>query len=383
LASHMEIDLSELKNKSYGCLDNCAMCCYCQPEISEEELARFRKYGLTPGLTKEHIQGYVTDQPTAIKLQGGNGACHFLKEKRCTIHDKRPAFCRQFPVHVHALHRIQLNANLSCRGITPGGSTLEDFGNGLMSEISTEMKKATLAETMETIAWFEQNAKKNGVYQSPGRMREVVELLMPHIAEPGCVGRLLAFADSEPEIGSMPADKIVELVLACEPPEDLEEIAKQGNYEQFEIENPAWLPVYLDPDFRLNSFRSANGGIELLELHSDGKLEPLRAFPMEELGLLAPTSEALKIFADYAKLLNSRDQFLGSAYHVCAENDFEHDLLTVYLGMLGTALLDLWWRAGFVGKVLGKNVLDAELAAEGVRAFDMDCLDMPTVGVFF
>lgn len=379
----MDIDASELKNKSYGCLDNCSMCCYCQPEISEEELARFKKYGLTAGLTKEHIQGYVTDQPTAIKLQGGNGACHFLKDKRCTIHDKRPAFCRQFPVHVHALHRIQLNANYSCRGITPGGSTLEDFGASLICEITGEMKTSTLAETMETIAWFENNAKKMGVYQSPERMRQVVEMLLPYLAEPGGIGRLLAFADSEPEIGSMPADKIVELIIACEPPEDLEDIAKQGNYEQFEIENPAWLPVYLDPDLRLNSFRSASGNIELLELHPDGKLESLGTFPMEELGLLDPDQDALNVFADYARLLNSRDQFLGSAYHLCAEGDFESDLLTVYLGLLGTALLDLWWRSGFIGKVLGKEVLNEALAIEGIKAFDMDCLDMPTLGVFF
>ena len=104
---------------------------------------------------------------------------------------------------------------------------------------------------------------------------------------------------------------------------------------------------------------------------------------MEELCLLQPDESALKVFADYARLLNSRDQFLGSAHHVCAENDFQHDLLTVYLGLLGTALLDLWWRAGFVGKVLGMDALDEALALEGIKAFDMDCLDMPTVGVFF
>ena len=383
MASPMEIDHSELKDKSYQCLDNCSMCCYCQPEISEDELARFRKYGLTAGLTKDHIQGYVTDQPTAIKLQGGNGACHFLKDQRCTIHDKRPAFCRQFPVHVHALHRIQLNANLSCRGITSGGKTLEEFGRDLVSQIPEEMKSTMLAETRETLEWFEASARKNGIYQAPERMRLVVDGLLPHLAEPGGIGRLLAFADSEPEIGAMPIDKIIELVLASEPPEDLEEIASQGNYEQFEIDNPAWLPVFMGPDLRLNSFRSANGNIEVMELLADGKLLPLKTIPMTELGLLTPDKGALAVFADYARLLNTRDQFLSSAYHLCAVNNFESDLLTVYLGLLGTALLDLWWRSCLVGKILGKDVLDEALALEGIKAFDMDCLDMPTMGVFF
>ena len=190
----MNIDQSELKNKAYQCLDNCAMCCLCQPELSEEELARFQKHDLTAGLTREHIQGYTTDHPTAIKMQGGNGACYFLKDRRCTIHEHRPAFCQQFPVHVHALHRIQLNGNLSCRGITQGGSTLLEHGKEVISSISQEHIDQVMAEVGQRLSQFQENAESYEVYQSPETIRETATVLLPHLADEGGIGRLLAFA---------------------------------------------------------------------------------------------------------------------------------------------------------------------------------------------
>ena len=46
MASPMDVDVSELRGKAYRCLDGCAMCCLCQPELSMDELAVFRKFGL-------------------------------------------------------------------------------------------------------------------------------------------------------------------------------------------------------------------------------------------------------------------------------------------------------------------------------------------------
>ena len=379
----MEIDASELQGKSFACLDNCAMCCLCQPELSMDELARFRKYGLTAGLTREHIQGYTTEEPTAIKLQGGNGACHFLRDRKCSIHDKRPAFCRQFPVHVHALHRIQLNANLSCRGILYGGDSLADFGNEVIAALDRDMMAGILAEARKSVSEFERCAAENGVFQIPERLREAGAALLPLIGRAGGIGKILAFADSPQEIGKMPTGELVALIANTDPPEDLEEIAGQGNYEQFELDNPAWQPVYMDAGLRWRTYRSAGGNIEVMELEPDGKLAPEITIPMGELGLLPPDDGAFSVFREYGEVLNKRDQFLGYAYNMCRAHEYQYDLMTVYLGLLATTILDLWWRAGLVGKILGRNVLDAELAMEGVQAFDMDCLDMPTIGTFF
>jgi len=382
MASQM-IDTAELKNKSYECLDNCAMCCLCQPQLSQEELDRFNEFNLTAGLTREHAQGYTTDQPTAIKLQGGNGACHFLKDRRCTIHEHRPAFCRQFPVHVHALHHIQLNGNLSCRGITLGGDALLKHGEEILSSISQETKSQVLAEVSEKLSQFQQDAEESGVYQSPETLRETANALLPHLAEEGGIGRLLAFADSEPVIQEMPPAEIIEMILGCDPADDLQEVASQGNYAHFDLDNPAWLPVYVGADFQWLQYRSEDDQIVFYKLEPDGALEKHVSFHLKDIELLLPDAKAMTVFVGYAALLNSRDQFLGYAYQVCQDQEYAYDLMTVYLGLLATTLLDLWWRTCLIGKLLGKKELDKELAEEGIRAFDMDCLDMPTMGVFF
>ena len=382
MASQM-IDTSELKNRSYECLDNCAMCCLCQPEISEEELARFQKHGLTAGLTREHIQGYTTDQPTAIKLQGGNGACHFLKDRRCTIHEQRPAFCRQFPVHVHALHRIQLNGNLSCRGITQGGETLLQHGEEILSSISEDTKQQVLAEVSQKLSQFQENAENYEVYQTPERLRETVTALLPSLAEVGGIGRLLAFADSEPVIQDMPSEEVVEMILGCDPADDLQDVSSKGNYEHMNLDNPAGLPAYVGEDFQWLVYRSEDEHIVFYKLEPDGALEKFKEFDIKDIELMQPDPQALIVFAGYAALLNSRDQFLGYAYQVCDDQEYAYDLMTVYLGLMATTLLDLWWRTCLIGKLLGKKELDKELAKEGIMAFDMDCLDMPTMGVFF
>lgn len=379
----MEVDLSELKNKSYQCLDNCAMCCLCQPELSEEELARFEKHALTAGLTREHTQGYTTDKPTAIKLQGGNGACHFLKDRRCTIHEHRPAFCRQFPVHVHALHRIQLNGNLSCRGITQGGDTLLKHGEEVLSSISEEIKSQVLAEATQRLSTFTKNAKECDVYQPSEKLRETVTALLPHLAEEGGIGRLLAFADSEPVIQDMPSAEIIEMILGCDSADDLQNVASKGNYEHLNLDNPAGLPAYVGPDFQWLVYRSEDDHIVFYKLEHDGALEKYKEFAIQDIELLQPDPQALITFAGYAALLNSRDQFLGYAYQVCDDQEYAYDLMTVYLGLMATTLLDLWWRTCLIGKLLGKKELDKNLAKEGIMAFDMDCLDMPTMGVFF
>ncbi|MFO7618125.1 MAG: YkgJ family cysteine cluster protein, partial [Thermoplasmata archaeon] len=303
----MDMDISELKGKSFTCLDNCAMCCLCQPELSMDELARFRKFGLTAGLTREHIQGHVTDEPTAIKLQGGKGACHFLRDRRCTIHDLRPSSCRQFPVHLHSLTGIQLNANLSCRGITDGGDTLVKFGNGLLNDIQPDVISRILNDTVDSVKTFERNARDADVHQPEERLREAGSALMPYLDKPNGFGKILAFADSEPRLSGMPVEDILRMVRDTDPPEDLVELAILGNLDQLNLENPAWLPIFVDEKFRWRTYRTSGDSIEVMEITSDGKWIP--DMTVSGLELAMPDAGARKVFSDYAKLLNSRDHF--------------------------------------------------------------------------
>jgi Fe-S-cluster containining protein len=378
----MNIDTTELEGKAFSCIENCAMCCLCQPGLDVEEVTAFEKAGLTDGLTRENVQGYVSEDPTVIKLQGSNGACHFLKDRSCTIYEQRPRFCRQFPVHVHALHRIQLNANLSCRGIAEGGDTLGKFGSDVISSIPNEGLNNELAGAKERIRWFEERCRDRHVYQETERLRSTVDRITPHLGEERGIGRLLAFANSEPDIGEMPEENIVQLVLASEPPDDLEEIAIGGNLELLDLADAA-LPVYVDEKLRWNTYRSRDGKIHWMSLHEDGTLESRKVFGIEDITLLPPDKGALKVFSEYARLLNSRDPFLGYAFHDCAQQDFQYDLMTVYFGLLATTMLDLWWRSTLVGKMLDVEKLNSHLASEGIIAFDMGCLGMPTLGETF
>ena len=51
--------------------------------------------------------------------------------------------------------------------------------------------------------------------------------------------------------------------------------------------------------------------------------------------IMAPDADASSVFNDYAAILNSRDQFLGYACYVCADQDFAYDLMTF-------PLLSIW-----------------------------------------
>jgi len=74
------------------------MCCLCQPELVGGEPAAFEADPrLAEGLTDVHIDGRKAEGRNTIKLQGGCGACWYLKDRRCTAYGMRPRFCRQFP----------------------------------------------------------------------------------------------------------------------------------------------------------------------------------------------------------------------------------------------------------------------------------------------
>jgi len=377
----MEIDQSELAGYSFSCLEGCAMCCLCQPELSLAELERFRKAGLTAGLTKRHIQGYSTDMPTALKLQGGKGACHFLRDRRCTEYGLRPAFCRQFPVHIHALHRLQLNANLSCRGITRGGTSLAEFGNRAIGDAEPRAIAEAMADAQYSLSSFRKEAGEAGAWKSPEETRAYGYAVLRTLREPGGIGKLLAWADSGS--GAEDPEKVAKAVNASSPPGDLQDIAMLGNMDQLDLEDPAWRPVYVDGKFRWLTYHAVADRIAVEELAEGGATSPVAEIKAEDIMLLEPDAGALAVFGEYSALLNLRDHFLGYACWLCREERHAHDLATVYLGALATTMLDLWWRTCLVGKILGRGKLDGALAREGVRAFDMDCLDMPTIGLFF
>lgn len=380
----MMVDMSELDGRSFSCIDGCGMCCLCQPELSEEELKIFeRDEFLRSGLTREHVDGRRSARPNAIKLQGNRGACYFLKNRRCTINEIKPNFCRQFPVHVHVLRRIQLIVNLSCRGVkaNPTGS-MKSYGKALISSIPETRLTLELQEARKVADEFDERCKNAGIYQSPERTRSVATKLLPVISQSDGIAKLLAFAHREPDIGNTPEEDIIAEILATPPAPDCEEIASESNYEMFDVDDFSRLPVYVDEDLRWTVFRSEGGMIEVGILEEEGTLRHLTSVGSDSIGLLRRTEDASAVFSEYARMQILRDPFYGNAASICDLHGYKHDFLTVFIGVLGTALLDLWWRASLIAGIKGKKTIDAALAREGVIAFDMDHLDAPTIGAF-
>jgi len=379
----MMVDMSELEVKNFTCIDGCGMCCLCQPELSNEELKIFEmdEY-LRNGLTREHVDGRRTAKPNAIKLQGDHGACHFLRKRLCTINEIKPHFCRQFPVHIHVMRRVQLNVNLSCRGVTNGGDSLKTYAKSLISAISENRLANELDEARKIVIEFDQRCKNAGVYQTSERMKSVATKLLPLIEKEDGVAKLLAFADKQPEIGDSEEDRIVALIETTAPAKDIDTLARDSNYDMFNIDDLAKLPVYVDENLRWIVFRSIDGRIKTDVLEEDGTLAPLMTLDIKDLSLLKKDEDARHVFGEYAKLILSRDPLFGNVATVCDLHEYRHDLMTVYLGVLGTTMLDLWWRASLVARLKGKKAIDGKIATEGIRAFDMDFLDAPTIGSF-
>ena len=379
----MMIDMSELDGKGFSCLEGCGMCCLCQPELTSNEMKIFEtdEY-LRNGLTREHVNGRRTAKPNAIKLQGGRGACYFLKNRLCTINEIKPHFCRQFPVHIHVMRRIQLNVNLSCRGITEGGNNLRAYAKTLMSYIPDSRLADELSLAKNIATEFDQRCRSAGIYQAPERLRSITSKLMPMIKREDGIAKLLAYADGEPEIGDLAEEEVANQINVTAPAKDIDEIARESNYDLFNIDDIAKLPVYVDEKLRWIVFQSFSDEIRALILEEDGKVEPLMNIRKDDIELAQRDPESLNIFADYASLLNSRDPFMGNVASICDLHDYRHDLMTVYVGVLGMNLLDLWWRASLLARIKSIKKIDGWLAMESIRAYDMDCLDALTIGSF-
>jgi hypothetical protein len=284
--------------------------------------------------------------------------------------------------------RIQANSNLSCRGISSkakpaNGESLRGYALHLMGGDFGKRAEAALAESGQHVMEFETSCRDAGIYQGRERLASVGSQAAFLLGRDDGIGKLLSYANDVPEAGEKPAGVIISEIKSAKPPKELERMADETNMAQLELENPAWLPVYTDEDLGWNVFRTEKGRLCWLSLGETGSLEARKRYSTGDIGLLPRTEDALKEFCGYAVLLAGRDCFAGYACHVCAEEDYEYDLLTVYLGVLGTTMLDLWWRASLVGKIKGQDIIDGRIAREGIRAFDMDCLDAPTIGVFF
>jgi Fe-S-cluster containining protein len=336
----LNIDRGELECLRFRCLDNCAYCCLCPPELTGRDREYFR--GAHPAAVEEE------DGSFQLGLQGGSGACALLKERRCADYDRRPFHCRAFPLRLHLLDRVQACANLSCRGINreQGPPLSELLQEILRTEAASNLAGAASAARRE---WgnFVDKAFRRGV---------PVELQGTRLLLSDMIPRWPAELEADRE-------EVVELVS-----------------ETFGLEEASQLPVYVSPAFEWQVFQARQGTLRRFGLKENGELAPSGSWPLQAVPLLEMTSDGREEFARYLQMLNRRDPMAGSAALVVRAVHYESEFEEEYMDILRDCALDLWWRASLLAFAGSKSVLGAAEIREGIVFCDADFLDMVGIG---
>ncbi len=377
----LEIDFSELEGRTYRCIDSCALCCLCQPELLLDEEARFSADPkLAEGVSRKHISPDV--RGAAIKLRGAHGSCYFLKDKRCTIYQDRPHFCRSFPINVFVGWRVQLNANLSCRGLGLPGESLETIASDIVAKYGPERLGKELKEANQVFTDFVRNTRDAWVSQSFTSVRHAGRSLMDELSDEIGLSKILSYAESgNTRQNASPMD-LARLARKADAEADIEERALIDGTELFDLPDLSLLPVYIDTTLTWRIFKLVGKEIVGSVLSEDGQIDEFSRTNPSEVSIMPLTGDGRKAFQEYISLVNNRDCFMGHAAYLLDAEGYEFNFGQVYLGALATNAIDLWWRSSFLAHLAGKHELGPGEVREGVVFFDMDLLDLPTIGAF-
>ncbi len=334
------VDRGELEGLRFQCIDGCAYCCLCPPELTGKDRDYFR--GARPAAVEDG------DGSPQLKLQGGAGGCALLKDRRCTDYEKRPFHCRAFPVRVHFLDRAQACANLSCRGVNrEKGAPLSELVDSILKEEAASDLRGAAAAARNEWGQFVNKAFLRGVPVELSGTRLLLSEVIPRW--PG-----------ELEAGR---DEVAELVS-----------------ETFGIEEAAQLPVYVSPALEWQVFQVRGDALRRFGLRENGELVPSGDWPLRAIPLLELTSEGRSEFAGYMQTLNRRDPMAGSAALVVRLMRFEEEFEEAYLDILRDCALDLWWRSSLLAFINNASVLGPSEVREGIVFCDADFLDMSGIG---
>ncbi len=331
-------------------------------------------------MTEQHISSEV--RGAAIKLRGAHGSCHFLKDRRCQIYADRPHFCRAFPVNIFVGWRIQLYANLSCRGIGLAGESLEQAGRGLLEEYGESRLSEEHKTANRVFSDFVKNCRDSWVAQSFTSLRESGRSLGEELTDTIGLGRLLTYAENGRTAQNTPARDIVKQIRRTEPEADINERAFIDGIELFDLPDLSLLPIYIDENLTWRIFKLMGKEIVGYILSEDGGIKEFSRTDPSKVELLPMNEGARTATKEYLETVNQRDCFLGHAAYLCDSENYDYNLAQVYIGALANNALDLWWRTSFLAHLKGKDTLGRAEVREGVVFFDMDLLDLPTIGAF-
>ncbi|HLN50529.1 MAG TPA: YkgJ family cysteine cluster protein [Thermoplasmata archaeon] len=341
----LNLDVTLLAGFEFACRPGCGLCCFTSPRVDGAEERQLGK--LSPAA---HFVSHGGER--RIEARPDGGACQFLTQLKCAVHDARPAPCREFPISVHIGTRLQATVVLSCPGLRldpfpqrdPGG-TPTSF-SGLDPEISSVLARLTPAVGRR-------------LADSERRRRRIAREL-------GEQGRWLEDEEVRRRLRSQPL------------------IPRSGEYSPQEPPSAEdgleLLPMFYDGRKGPAALAQALGGWEALELSAEGG--------SEFIGLMVPPEQPPALDRGAHALLDAylhywldRDAFLG-AVHLEALSTPGGDVGEAALRDLHSIASDVLARASVRAKLRGDDGrqlgrADIEL---GIRATDQDWLDRPTWG---
>jgi hypothetical protein len=278
--------------------------------------------------------------------------------------------------------RIQLYANLSCRGIGLAGESLEQAGRGILDEYG----EPRLAEEHKTanrvFSDFVKNCRDSWVAQSFTSLRDAGRSLGEELTDNIGLSRLLTYAENGRTAQNTPARDVVKQIRRTEPEADIYERAFIDGMELFDLPDLSLLPIYIDENLTWRIFKLMGKEIVGHILSEDGGIKEFSRTDPSKIELLPMNEGAKAATKEYLETVNQRDCFLGHAAYLCDSENYDFNLAQVYVGALANNALDLWWRTSFLAHLKGKDTLGRAEVREGVVFFDMDLLDLPTIGAF-
>jgi len=362
------VDLSPLEGWKIECLDNCQLCCLCQPELLPQEERWFGE--------NYPDQVEVIHQPhehMAIRMKKG-GPCNFLEGRRCSIYPLRPHFCRQFPIHIYVGERVQAELDLSCRGVWGGGGEEAKVMGEAMIREDMPIIRSRFPEMVSLHRRFWNDCREAGIYREPGELRSDLQTLLPGMGM-DLLARLLECSMEEEEAQPPEGGE-----LTPKERSELGEAVVELAMSSLSAESAHAAPVYCDREGKWNIFFPKDERIEWMTMDEEGDLHTLNRIDPFRVDLrLEGALPGLMI--EYALILNQRDSLLGYACHLVDLYDYEEYLSNTYYGVMATSLLDLWFRICLLLSLSGAP-LDREAVREGIIFYDMDRLGAPTLGDF-
>ena len=366
-----DVDYSEVSGKKVECPEQCGMCCLCQPEVLPQEMSFFR--------TKhpDHLMRTKgEDSHFCLKMKKGRGSCAFLNNRRCSIYNDRPTFCRQFPYHFYAGDRLSVELDLSCRGAWTGkGNDAAEEAKGL-AEASEKRLESELREASAVYREFYSICKEAGVMSDVSMIRMALSMNMDKFADFTYLAKIMDRSLEEPKMNleNLTPDNQYDK-------KEMEDAARDAAMESMGSDDPMMVPVYCDKDWNWNMFMATKEKITWSVMNDDGDLEEKGSVDPAEIGLKPLEEGGKEVLCQYISILNGRESFLGSVFYTMDRLGYEDDMANTYYGCMCVTILDLLWRASMLD-----HFFHTGMGADGIREaiifYDMDRLDAPTIGAF-